>query len=97
RAPAAQGRRGLDRNRPRPRLPHDRRTGRAMSTLRGQVLLGAALWTFGLMGLFTTAMTFHPHAFRFVVVVHGHPNALMGAAALFMAAGYAVVRTGLVP
>ena len=68
-----------------------------MRTLRGQVLLGAVLWTLGLMGLWTTAITFHQHLFRFVVVVHSHPNALMIGAALCMAAGYVVVRTGLVP
>ena len=68
-----------------------------MSTLRRQVLLGAVLWTCGLMALWTTAITFHPHVFRFVVVVHRHPNALMCAAAMCMAAGYVVVRTGLVP
>ncbi len=68
-----------------------------MTTLRRQVLLGAALWTLGLMGLWTTAITFHPHVFRFVVVVHRHPNALMCGAAICMAAGYVVVRMGLVP
>jgi signal transduction histidine kinase len=68
-----------------------------MKTLRGQVLLGAALWTMGLMALATTAITFHPHTFRFVTSVHGHPNGLMVGAALCMAAGYAVVRFGLAP
>ena len=68
-----------------------------MKTLRGQVLLGAVLWTMGLMALGTTAITFHPHTFRFVTSVHGHPNGLMIGAALCMAAGYAVVRFGLTP
>jgi signal transduction histidine kinase len=68
-----------------------------MKTLRGQVLLGAALWTMGLMALATTAITFHPHTFRFVTAVHGHPNGLMLGAAVCMAAGYAVVRFGLAP
>ncbi len=70
---------------------------RLLKTLRGQVLLGAALWTMGLMALATTAITFHPHTFRFVTSVHGHPNGLMIGAALCMAAGYAVVRFGLAP
>ena len=48
-----------------------------MSTLRRQVLLGALLWTFGLMALWATAITFHPHLFRFITVVHGHPHGLM--------------------
>jgi signal transduction histidine kinase len=70
---------------------------RMLSTLRGQVLLGALLWTFGLLALWATALTFHPHAFRFVIAVHSHPNALMIGAVVCMALGYAVVRTGLVP
>jgi signal transduction histidine kinase len=49
------------------------------------------------MGLLTTAVTFHPHTFRFLIVVHSHPNVLMIAAALFMAAGLVVVRTGFSP
>jgi signal transduction histidine kinase len=49
------------------------------------------------MGLLTTAVTYHPHTFRFLVVVHSHPNVLMIAAALFMAAGLVVVRTGFSP
>jgi signal transduction histidine kinase len=68
-----------------------------MSTLRGQVLLGAILWTLGLLALSGTALTFHPHLFRFLTVVHGYPNALMIGAALCMAAGLAVVRAGLAP
>jgi signal transduction histidine kinase len=68
-----------------------------MSTLRGQVLLGAILWTLGLLALSGTALTFHPHLFRFLTVVHGYPNALMIGGALCMAAGLAVVRAGLAP
>ena len=68
-----------------------------MSTLRRQVLLGALLWTFGLMALWATAITFHPHLFRFITVVHGHPHGLMLGATLCMVAGYLVVRTGLAP
>jgi signal transduction histidine kinase len=68
-----------------------------MKTLRGQVLLGAVLWSLGLMALGTTAITFHPHTFSFVRHAHGHPNGLMLGAALCMIAGYAVVRVGLAP
>jgi signal transduction histidine kinase len=68
-----------------------------MKTLRGQVLLGAVLWSIGLMALGTTAITFHPHTFSFVRHAHGHPNGLMLGAALCMAAGYVVVRSGLAP
>jgi signal transduction histidine kinase len=68
-----------------------------MKTLRGQVLLGAVLWSIGLMALGTTAITFHPHTFSFVRHAHGHPNGLMLGAALCMIAGYAVVRFGLAP
>ena len=70
---------------------------RLLKSLRGQVLLGAVLWTFGLMALWATAITFHPDTFRFVLAVHRSPHGLMLAAALCMAAGYAVVRSGLGP
>ena len=63
---------------------------RLLRTLRGQVLLGAVLWTFGLMALWATAITFHPERFRFVLAVHRSPHGLMLAAGLCMAAGYAV-------
>jgi signal transduction histidine kinase len=66
-------------------------------SLRSQVLLGAVLWTGGLAGVWATAVTFHRSAFQFFAVVHFHPNALMIGAALFMAAGLAVVRSGLAP
>jgi hypothetical protein len=66
-------------------------------SLRSQVLFGAILWTAGLMGLGATAVTFHPHTFRFLLVVHSHPNALMVGAALCMVAGLVVVRTGFSP
>jgi signal transduction histidine kinase len=66
-------------------------------SLRSLVLFGAILWTAGLMGLLTTAVTFHPHTFRFLLVVHSHPNALMVGAALCMVAGLVVVRTGFSP
>ena len=68
-----------------------------MRSLRSQVLFGAILWTAGLMGLGATAVTFHPHTFRFLLVVHSHPNALMVGAALCMVAGLVVVRTGFSP
>ena len=68
-----------------------------LSTLRGQVLLGAILWTLGLLALWATALTFHPHTFRYVAVVHGYPNTLMIGAAVCMAAGLAVVRAGVAP
>jgi signal transduction histidine kinase len=68
-----------------------------LNTLRGQVLVGAALWTMGLLALWATALTFHPHAFRFVIAMHSHPNALMIGGAVCMAAGLAVVRAGVAP
>jgi hypothetical protein len=66
-------------------------------SLRSHVFFGAILWTAGLMGLWATAITFHPHTFRFMLVVHSHPNAVMIGAALCMAAGLVVVRTGFSP
>jgi signal transduction histidine kinase len=66
-------------------------------SLRSYVFFGAILWTLGLMGLLTTAVTFHPHQFRFLVVVHSHPNVLMIGALLCMATGLVVVRTGFSP
>jgi signal transduction histidine kinase len=68
-----------------------------MRSLRSQVLLGAVLWTLGLLAVGATALTFHRSAFQFLAVVHFHPNALMIGAALCMAAGFAVVRAGFTP
>ena len=68
-----------------------------MRSLRSQVLFGAILWTAGLMGLFTTAITFHPHTFRFMLAAHAHPNGVMIGAALCMVTGLIVVRTGFSP
>jgi len=66
-------------------------------SLRSYVFFGAILWTAGLLGLLTTAITFHPRQFRFLVVVHSHPNVLMLGAVLCMAVGLVVVRTGFSP
>src|SRR5258708_28770277 len=73
------------------------REPRMMTSLRARVLLGAVLWTLGLSAILGTALTFHQHAFRFLAPVHSHPNTLMLGAAVFMAAGLAVVRAGLAP
>ena len=68
-----------------------------MRSLRSYVFLGAILWTAGLMGLLTTAITFHPRQFHFLIVAHSHPNALMVGAVVCMAVGLVVVRTGFSP
>ena len=69
-----------------------------MKSLRGQVLLGAVLWTIGLMALW--ADRHHvPSAHRSAscYVVHAHPHGLMIGAALSHGRGLAVVRSGLAP
>ena len=68
-----------------------------MRSLRSYVFFGAILWTAGLMGLLTTAITFHPRQFRFLLVAHSHPNVLMIVAVVCMTVGLVVVRTGFSP
>jgi signal transduction histidine kinase len=68
-----------------------------MKSLRGYVMVGAVLWTIGLLAMWAVYITFHRDRFEFLVAVHGYPHALMLSAILAMLIGFATVRRGLAP
>jgi signal transduction histidine kinase len=68
-----------------------------MKSLRAYVMVGAILWTFGLMGAWGVALTFHREAFQVLATVHHYPHTLMVSAIAAMFAGFALVGRGLVP
>jgi signal transduction histidine kinase len=68
-----------------------------VSSVRRKVLLGALLWTLGMLAAFSVVLTYHHPIFDTFRIVHQHA-ALMGLLALAsMAAGAAVVRAALAP
>ena len=68
-----------------------------MKSLRGRVLLGAVLWTLGLLAVWSIVITLNTNALQSVRVVHDHAH-LMGVVAIITAvAGFVVVRSGLTP
>jgi len=68
-----------------------------MRSLRGYVMVGAVLWTIGLLAMWAVYITFHRDRFEFLVTVHGYPHALMFSAIAAMLIGFATVRRGLAP
>ncbi|HEY2433242.1 MAG TPA: sensor histidine kinase [Vicinamibacterales bacterium] len=60
-------------------------------------MIGAVLWTLGLLGTWALALTFHRAAFQWIAVVHGSPHLLMLGTILVTVAGYVIVRRGLSP
>jgi signal transduction histidine kinase len=60
-------------------------------------MLGAALWTIGLLAVWAVAITLYGAIMRHVIVVHSYPHALGGVAILAMIAGFYIVRAGLHP
>jgi signal transduction histidine kinase len=68
-----------------------------MRSLRGNVMLGAVLWTTGLLAVWATALTLYGSLRHSIVVVHSYPHSLMLIAIIAMAAGFAIVRRGLKP
>src|SRR5262249_6747963 len=68
-----------------------------VSSLRRRLMLGAALWTFGLMAAVTTLLTVSPAARQPFVSVHAHGVMTTMAAIICMIAGLAVVRSALAP
>lgn len=68
-----------------------------MSSVRRTVLLGALLWTLGMLAAFSVVLTYHHPIFDTFRIVHQHAP-LMGLLALAsMAAGAIVVRAALAP
>ena len=68
-----------------------------MRSLRGNVMLGAALWTIGLLAVWAIALTLYGALRHSIVVVHSYPHSLMVIAIAAMFAGFAIVRSGLKP
>ncbi len=68
-----------------------------MTSLRRYVMVGAVLWTLGLLGTWALVLTFHRGAFQWIAVVHGYPHFLMIGTILVMVFGFAIVRRGLSP
>ena len=68
-----------------------------MRSLRAYVIVGAVLWTLGLLAVWAVVLTFHHEAFQGIAVIHGYPHTLMVGAIAAMSAGLAIVGRGLVP
>src|SRR5262249_25033673 len=77
RAPPPKTRRRRDRDGARARVPHGMRRRAPMRSLRGYVMVGAALWTIGLLAMWAVYITFHRDRFEFLAAVHGYPHTLM--------------------
>ena len=68
-----------------------------MRTLRGMILVGAVLWTVGLLAIWAVMITLNQTAMHSVVVVHSYPHSLGVIAVGAMIAGFVLVRRGLKP
>lgn len=68
-----------------------------MRSLRLSVLIGACLWTLGLLAAWAVVLTLNHHVFMSVAVVHAYPHSLGLVAIGSMLAGFALVRAGLKP
>ena len=68
-----------------------------MSSVRRTVLLGALLWTFGMLAAFSVVLTYHHPIFDTFRVVHQHALLMGLLAVASMVAGAAVVRAALAP
>jgi signal transduction histidine kinase len=68
-----------------------------MSSLRGRVMLGAFLWTIGLLAVWAVVLTVNPSARDSIRVVHSHGHLMAVIAIGAMIYGLAVVRRALAP
>ncbi len=68
-----------------------------MSSVRSKVLVGAMLWTFGMLAAFSVVLTYHHPMFDALRVVHQHAPFMGLLAVVSMAAGAAVVGATLKP
>ena len=68
-----------------------------MKSLRRYVIVGALLWTAGLLAVWAVALTLNPRLFFAVRVVHSHAHFMGFLALVSLAAGFAVVRAGFSP
>ncbi len=68
-----------------------------MSSLRSHVMVGALLWTLGLLAVWAIVLTLYGPVRQTIVVVHGYPHTLLVFAIASMIAGFWIVRAGLRP
>ena len=68
-----------------------------MKSLRLAVLVGACLWTVGLLAVWAVLITLNHRTFTSIAVVHAYPHSLGMLAILSMVVGFGLVRTGLKP
>jgi signal transduction histidine kinase len=68
-----------------------------VTSLRRGVLLGATIWSVGLLGIWGTALTFYARKFPRMYVIHAYPHAMMCGAAVAMAIGFWCMRNALAP
>jgi len=68
-----------------------------VSSVRGKVIGGALLWTFGMLAVFSVFITLHLPVFDTLRIVHQHALIMMALAVLSMIAGAVVVRSTLAP
>src|SRR5262249_52284574 len=99
RAAAPQARGVADRDRSRSRLPHGGRPVMTLS-LRARVLIGAALWTIGLLTVTSVVgiavLLGHPIEHAFLLhVFFTHPGESLAVAVVCLALGFWQVRKGL--
>jgi signal transduction histidine kinase len=68
-----------------------------MTSLRARVVLGALLWSFGLVGVLIVLVTLNARLFGSVKVMHVYLHTTAGIALLCMVAGFFVVRAAMRP
>ena len=68
-----------------------------MSSLRRNVLIGAALWTVGLLAVWAVYITLYGPRMRGIIVIHSYPHTLAMVAIVSMVVGFWIVRAGLRP
>jgi signal transduction histidine kinase len=68
-----------------------------VTSVRRTVLIGAMLWTFGMLAAFSVVLTYHHPIFDTFRIVHAHAPLMGLLAILSMIGGAAVVRAALAP
>ncbi len=68
-----------------------------MSSVRRNVIVGASLWTIGLLAVWAVWITLYGAHIRGIIVIHSYPHTLAMVAIVSMVAGFWIVRKGLRP
>lgn len=68
-----------------------------MKSLRRYVIVGALLWTVGLMSAWAVAITLNPAMFFSIRIVHSHSHFMGFLALVALVTGFTVVRAGFSP